>query len=93
MSGEEIPPSGLTEDPMGITITVKPVETDMSNLTHRKETMTELSREQTIQLISTIVAKHGCEILEMDVDNHILDIDGPAEARENCARELELFLD
>lgn len=55
--------------------------------------MTELSREQTIQLISTIVAKHGCKILEMDVDKYILNIDGPAEAREKCVQELELFLD
>ena len=55
--------------------------------------MTQLTREQTIQLISTIVAKHGCTIRELDVDNYVLDIDGPAEARENCARELELFLD
>jgi hypothetical protein len=55
--------------------------------------MTELSREQIIQLISTIVARHGCSIIEMDVDNYILDIDGPAEAREACARELALFLD
>lgn len=55
--------------------------------------MTQLSKEQTIQLISTIVARHGCSIVLLDVDNQILDIDGPAEAREKCARELELFLD
>lgn len=55
--------------------------------------MTQLSKEQTIQLISTIVARHGCNIVMLDVDNRILDIDGPAEAREKCAQELELFLD
>ncbi len=55
--------------------------------------MTELTREQTIQLISTIVAKHGCKILEMDVDNYILNIDGPVEARDRCVKELELFLE
>ena len=55
--------------------------------------MTKLSREQTIQLISTIVAKHGCKILEMDVDNYVLNIDGPEEAREKCVQELELFLE
>lgn len=55
--------------------------------------MTQLSKEQTIQLISTIVARHGCSIVLLDIDNRILDIDGPAEAREACARELELFLD
>jgi hypothetical protein len=55
--------------------------------------MTELTREQTIQLITTIVARHGCSIRELDVDNYILDIDGPSEAREACAKELEIFLD
>lgn len=54
------------------------------------ENLTEM---QIMQLITTIVTKHGCEIIEMDLENQILDIDGPAEARMKCAMELQDFLD
>ena len=54
--------------------------------------MTELNELQIIQLITTIVEKHKCKILKLDVKNHILDIDGPAEAKTACAKELETFL-
>jgi hypothetical protein len=52
-----------------------------------------LSEIQVMQLIATIVTKHGCTILEVDLKNRILDIDGPAEAKIKCARELEAILD
>lgn len=55
--------------------------------------MNELSESQLIQLITTIVNKHGCHIVEMDIKNHILNIDGPPAAREACARELAEWLD
>ena len=51
-----------------------------------------LSEIQIMQLITTIVTKHGCEIKEIDLENHVLDIDGPPEARMKCATELQEFL-
>jgi len=54
--------------------------------------MEELNEFQIVQIISTIVTKHKCEILEMDLNNYILDIDGPPEARAECAKELQIFL-
>ncbi len=52
----------------------------------------ELTEFQKIQLITTIVNKHGCEIIEIDLENHIIDISGSPESRLECARELEAFL-
>ncbi|GBC63509.1 hypothetical protein DENIS_4503 [Desulfonema ishimotonii] len=54
--------------------------------------MTELSRVQIIQLITSIVDKYRCEIRKLDVDNFVLDIEGPPEAKMACAQELETFL-
>ena len=54
--------------------------------------MEELNDLQIAQIIGTIVTKHGCEILEMDLNNYILDIDGPPEAKMECAKELQIFL-
>ena len=46
----------------------------------------------TINLIKLIVDKHGCKILDIDLDNHVLNIDGPEEAQIACAQELEAVL-
>ncbi|QTA77898.1 Uncharacterized protein dnl_00960 [Desulfonema limicola] len=54
--------------------------------------MEELNDLQIVQIIGTIVTRHGCEIIEMDLNNYILDIDGPAEAKRECAKELQIFL-
>lgn len=54
--------------------------------------MEELNELQIAQIVGMIVTKHGCEILEMDLHNFILDIDGPPEAKTECAKELEVFL-
>lgn len=55
--------------------------------------ISELSEAQIIQVITTIVMRHGCRIVEMDLENQILNIDGPEEARAACAEELAAFLD
>ncbi len=53
----------------------------------------DLNEMQIMQLITTIVNRHGCRIVEMDIANRILNIDGPEEARTACAGELEMFLE
>lgn len=55
--------------------------------------ISELDETQIIQVITTIVMRHGCRIVEMDLKHQILNIDGPAEARVACAEELAAFLD
>jgi len=54
--------------------------------------MEELNELHIVQIIGTIVTRHGCEIVEMDLNNYILDIDGPTEAKMECAKELQVFL-
>lgn len=55
--------------------------------------MHKLNKLQTLQVIANICQKYGCEIRKVDVDRHILDIEGPADAQEKCRRELEVLLD
>jgi predicted HAD superfamily phosphohydrolase YqeG len=55
--------------------------------------MTELDKFQIMQIITNIVQKHGCELLELDIDNQIINIDGPEEARIACAMEIEAALE
>lgn len=54
--------------------------------------MTELDKFQVLQIVSNIVQKHGCTLLELDIDNHVINIDGPEEARVTCAMEIEAAL-
>lgn len=51
-----------------------------------------LSEAQIIQIITTIVAKHGCHVIELDLESNIINIDGPEEAQMACAQELSSFL-
>lgn len=57
------------------------------------EIVENLTNMQILQIVATIVTKYGCEIIEMDLENRILDIDGPPEARMKCAVELQNFLE
>ncbi len=52
----------------------------------------DLTEAQILQLITTIVNRHGCQIRELDLQNSIINIDGPPQARVECAQELEAFL-
>jgi len=65
---------------------------DYGTRQRKRKAMTDLTEDQMIQIIAAIVTRHGCRILKMDVQNQILDIDGPEEAKLACARELEMFL-
>ncbi len=55
--------------------------------------MIELTESQTYQVITTICQKHGCTIKEINLERHIVDLDGPPDAQEKCKLELEAFLD
>jgi hypothetical protein len=54
--------------------------------------MLKLNNTQTFQVIRTICQKNGCEIKNIDVDRHTVDLDGPPDAQERCREELEAFL-
>jgi len=46
--------------------------------------------EQILNIISICCAKHGCTIKFIDLDDKIIDIDGPSdESMQACAAELD----
>jgi predicted HAD superfamily phosphohydrolase YqeG len=55
--------------------------------------LNELSNEQILQMITQIIQKHGCQVIELDIENRIINFDGPNEAKIECATELEAILD
>jgi hypothetical protein len=55
--------------------------------------MYKLNKIQTLQLIANVCQRHGCEIRKVDLERHILDLQGPDDAQEKCRQELEALLD
>jgi hypothetical protein len=60
---------------------------------YRRSDMRKLNKSQALQIIANVCQRHGCEIRKVDLDKHILDIQGPADAQDKCKQELEIFLD
>ena len=55
--------------------------------------MDNLSSEQFLTLVKNIVEKHGCKIVDFDLQKRILNIEGPEEAQEKCATALSEIFD
>jgi len=55
--------------------------------------MKEMKPEQLLTLIANAVSQHGCRIVDIDLEQRIINIDGPDAARSNCARALAEILD
>lgn len=51
-----------------------------------------ISDDQFIQMVNIIAQKHKCNIVEVDLENKILILDGPDDAQVACAIELEDLL-
>lgn len=51
--------------------------------------MAELTDAQLLTIVKNIVDQHGCQLVDIDLENHILNIDGPPEARAECALALQ----
>ncbi len=52
-----------------------------------------LTEKQFFSLVSTIAGKHGCLLLDIDVDKRIINIAGHPESEYACAAELEKILE
>lgn len=59
----------------------------------KKTATLQLNKSQTLQIIANVCQKHGCEIVKMDFDRHILDLEGTEDARVKCTEELHALLD
>jgi hypothetical protein len=38
-----------------------------------------------LNLVKMTAENHGCSIIDVDIDNHIINLDGPEEAVHTCA--------
>ena len=55
--------------------------------------MHKLNKLHTLQIIASVCQRYGCGIRKVDLDRHVLDLEGPDAAQEKCRQELEIFLD
>ncbi|MFZ7128463.1 MAG: hypothetical protein ACOWWM_20100 [Desulfobacterales bacterium] len=46
-----------------------------------------------LTLVKETAEKHGCRITDVDLENHVLNLDGPEDAMEACARALANLLE
>jgi hypothetical protein len=58
----------------------------------KSASMHKLDKLQALQVIANVCQRHGCEIRKVDLDRHILDLQGSDDAQEKCRQELEIFL-
>lgn len=54
--------------------------------------MSELKDDQLLTIVSNVVAQHGCRLVEIDFENHRVDIEGPEDAKARCAMALQEVL-
>jgi hypothetical protein len=57
-----------------------------------KDPMSELKNDQLLTIVTQIAEKHGCKIVDIDLENHTLNLDGPECNQVACAIELESVL-
>jgi hypothetical protein len=51
-----------------------------------------LRDEQLLTIVQNVVEQNGCRLVDIDFDNHILNIEGSEEAQARCAVALERVL-
>ena len=51
-----------------------------------------LRDEQLLTIVNSVVEQHGCRLVDVDFENHILNIEGSEEAQARCALALENVL-
>jgi hypothetical protein len=56
------------------------------------ESTPELSDAELIDLIRQTVEQHGCTLVDIDLENQVLNIDGPEEDKVECALALGRLL-
>ncbi|MCU0557555.1 MAG: hypothetical protein WAV08_00360 [Desulfobacterales bacterium] len=54
--------------------------------------MSDFKNDQLLTIVTHIAEKHGCKIVDIDLDNHTLNLDGPECNQVACAIELESVL-
>jgi hypothetical protein len=55
--------------------------------------MTNSESSSILTIIANIVDKHGCKLADVDLENHIINIEGPEKNQEACAKALAEILE
>ena len=50
--------------------------------------MTKLNDAQLLTVVKNLVEKHGCQLVDIDFENFSIEIEGPDDAKADCARAL-----
>ncbi|MGD8702694.1 MAG: hypothetical protein PVH26_09655 [Desulfosarcina sp.] len=50
--------------------------------------MTIMDEATFLNVLKMTVEKHGCTIVDLDLENHIINLDGPEDAVGDCARAI-----
>lgn len=53
----------------------------------------ELNEAQLLTIVKNTVEQHGCQLVEIDLENKILHLEGPETAKVKCAQALSKVLD
>ena len=54
--------------------------------------MTERENTPDLDIIIKTIEQHGCKLVDIDLDNHVLNIEGPEAAQVECALALDKLL-
>jgi hypothetical protein len=62
---------------------------------HKKRSakMLDTDSSQLLTIIVNTIEKHGCKLADVDLDNHIINLEGPEKNKEACAKALAKILD
>lgn len=55
--------------------------------------MTDMDDSQLLTLITSIVEQHGCRIIDIDLADQIINIEGPEDAKVQCAMAIGKILE
>ena len=55
--------------------------------------MLDNQESQLLTIIINTVEKHGCKLADVDLENHIINLEGPEKNKEACAKALAEILD
>jgi hypothetical protein len=44
-----------------------------------------------LNMVKMIVERHGCKLVDVDFEKHLINIEGPEENQANCARALSEY--
>jgi hypothetical protein len=54
--------------------------------------MTKMDESKMLTIVTNIIENNGCKLVDFDAENRTINIEGPEEAKVQCAIDLEEIL-